>query len=143
LRAVQARILSPSRSWLKTSQQENVMSQITKYLVGAAAAMVLTAWQGIALGTSLEGTADQPQPVKVRYADLDLNQPHAVRVLYHRIRLAADESCGVGEITGSHLKLKSWEQCVAHAVDETVTRLDRPALTAYHRQHTTDASWKG
>ena len=66
------------------------MSQITKYLVGAAAAMVLTAWQGITLGTSLEGTADQPQPVKVRYADLDLNQPHAVRVLYHRIRLAAD-----------------------------------------------------
>ncbi len=119
------------------------MSQITKYLVGAAAAMVLTAWQGIALGTSLEGAGDQPQPVKVQYADLDLNQPHDVGVLYHRIRLAADESCGVGEITGSHLKLQSWAQCVARAIDETVATLDRPALTAYHRQHTIEASWKG
>ena len=119
------------------------MSQITKYLVGAAAAIVLTAGQGVALGTSLEGTADQPHPVTVRYADLDLNQPHDVRVLYHRIRLAADKSCGIGEITGSHLKLQSWEECVARAVDETVTRLDRPALTAYHREHSIEASWKG
>jgi UrcA family protein len=119
------------------------MSQITKYLVGAVAAMVLTAWQGVALGTSLEGTADQPHPIKVRYADLDLSQPRDVRVLYHRIRLAADESCGIGEITGSRLKLSSWEQCVARAVDEAVTRLDRPALTAYHRQHSIDASGKG
>jgi len=69
LRAVQARILSLSRSWLKTSQQESVMSQITKYLVGAAAAIVLTAWQGIALGTSLERAGDQAQQVKVRHAD--------------------------------------------------------------------------
>jgi UrcA family protein len=122
--------------------QESVVSQITKYLVGAAAALALTAWQGAALGTSLEGTTDQPQPVKVQYADLDLNQPRDVRVLYHRIRLAADESCGVGEITGSHLKLASWQQCVLRAVDETVTRLDRPALTAYHRQHI-ETSGKG
>jgi UrcA family protein len=143
LRAFQARILSHSRSWLKTSQQESVMSEITKYLAGAAAALVLTAWQGVALGTSLEGTAPQPHAVTVRYADLDLNQPHDVRVLYHRIRLAADESCGIGEITGSHLKLPSWEQCVARAVDDAVTHLDRPALTAYHRQHTIEASWKG
>jgi UrcA family protein len=143
LRAVQARILSPSRSWLKTSQQENVMSQITKYLVGAAAAMVLTAWQGAALGTSLDGAADQPHPVTVKYADLDLNRPGDVKILYHRVRLAANESCGIGEITGSHLKQQSWLQCVARAVDETVTHLDRPALTAYHRQHTIEASGKG
>ena len=119
------------------------MSQITKYLLGAAVAIVLTAGQGVALGTSLDGAGDQPQPVKVQYADLDLNQPHDVRVLYHRIRLAADESCGTGDITGSHLKLQSWEQCVARAIDETVATLDRPALTAYHRQHTIDASRKG
>jgi len=119
------------------------MSQITKYLAGAAAAMLLTAWQGAALGRSLDGAADQPHPVTVKYADLDLNRPGDVRILYHRVRLAANESCGIGEITGSHLKLQSWEECVARAVDETVTHLDRPALTAYHRQHTIEASWKG
>ena len=119
------------------------MSQITKYLLGAAAALVLTAGQGVALGTSLDGATDQSHPVTVKYADLDLNRPGDVRILYHRVRLAANESCGIGDITGSHLKLQSWEQCVARAVDQTVTRLDRPALTAYHRQHTTEASWKG
>ena len=119
------------------------MSQITKYLAGAAAAMVLTAWQGIALGTSLDGAAAQPHPVTVRYADLDLNQARDVRVLYHRIRVAANESCGIGEITGSRLKLQSWQECVERAVDQTVTHLDRPALTAYHRQQTTDVSRKG
>jgi UrcA family protein len=123
--------------------QENVMSQITKYLLGAAAALVLTAGQGIALGTSLDGAADQPHPVTVKYTDLDLNRPGDVQILYHRVRLAANESCGIGEITGSHLKLQSWEVCVARAVDETVTHLDRPALTAYHRQHTTEVSRKG
>lgn len=119
------------------------MSQITKYLASAAAAMVLTAWQGIALGTSLDGTAAEPHPVSVRYADLDLNQARDVRVLYHRIRVAANESCGIGEITGSRLKLPSWQECVERAVDQTVTHLDRPALSAYHRQQTTDASRKG
>jgi UrcA family protein len=143
LRAIQTRILSYSHLWLKTSQQESVMSQITKYLVGAAAALVLTAWEGVAVGTSLDGAGDPLHPITVRYADLDLNQPHDVGVLYHRIRLAADESCGIGEVTGSHLKLPSWKQCVARAVDEAVVSLDRPALTAYHRQHTIEASGKG
>jgi UrcA family protein len=119
------------------------MSQITKYLVGAAAALVLTAWEGVAVGTSLDGAGDPPHPVKVRYADLDLNQPHDVRVLYHRIRLAADRACGEREITGSHLSLPSWEVCVAGAVDQAVLRLDRPALTAYHLQHTIDLARKG
>lgn len=118
------------------------MSQITEYLLGAAAALLLVAGQGVALATSLDGASDQPHPVTVKYADLDLNQPADVRILYHRVRLAAGESCGISEITGSHAKLPSWRQCVARAVDEAVTRLDRPALTAYHRQHT-DASWKG
>jgi UrcA family protein len=119
------------------------MSQITKYLVGAAAALALTAWQGIALGTSLDGSALQAHAITVKYTDLDLNRPADVRILYHRIRFAAKESCGLGEITGSHLKLASWEVCVAGAVEQAVAKVDRPALTAYHRQHTADASRKG
>jgi UrcA family protein len=119
------------------------MSQIVKYLVGAAAALALTAWQGVALGTSLDGSSLQAHAIAVKYSDLDLNRPADVSILYHRIRVAANESCGLGEITGSHLKQPSWELCVASAVEEAVAQVDRPALTAYHRQHTADAARKG
>jgi len=119
------------------------MSQIAKYVLGALAALFVVAWQGAALGGSLEGSLSQPVSVVVKYADLDLNRPVDVKVLYHRIRLAADRACGEREITGSHLSLPSWEVCVANAVDQAVVRLDRPALTAYHLQHTTDVARKG
>lgn len=119
------------------------MSQIAKYVVSAVAALLLTAWQAAAVGASLDGASPAPRPITVKYADLDLNRAADVRVLYQRIHRAATESCGLSEITGSHLKLSSWEQCVAGAVDRTVAQVDRPALTAYHRQHTTDTAAKG
>jgi len=119
------------------------MSQIAKYLLGALAALFIVAWQGAALATSLDGSAGQPVSVVVKYADLDLNRPADVRLLYRRIRLAADRSCGERVLTGSHLALTSWQQCVAAAVDAAVLQVDRPALTAYHHEHTAEAARRG
>lgn len=119
------------------------MSQIAKYLLGALAALFIVAWQGAALASSLDAPPGQPVSVVVKYADLDLNRPTDVRLLYHRIRLAADRACGEREITGSHLTLPSWRQCVAAAVDAAVVQVDRPALTAYHHEHTADAARRG
>jgi UrcA family protein len=115
------------------------MSQFAKYALGAAAALFLTAWQGVAVGTSVgAGTAS----IGVSYADLDLNRPTDVKILYRRINLAAEEVCGPRSTTGTNLPLPSWERCVAQAVDATVAKLDRPALSAYHREHSSDAARK-
>jgi UrcA family protein len=119
------------------------MNQIVKYALGAFAALFIVAWQGATLAASLDGSSARTGSVAVRYADLDLSRPADVKVLYHRIRLAADATCGERELTGAHLPLPSWEQCVAQAVDAAVARVDRPALTAYHHEHTTDVARKG
>ncbi|HEY3809062.1 MAG TPA: UrcA family protein [Steroidobacteraceae bacterium] len=116
------------------------MSKLTEYLLGALAALFIVAWQGAALGASLDGSAGQS--VTVRYADLDLNRPADVKTLYQRIRHAAYGACGERELTGSHLPLPSWQTCVRDAVDQAVAQLDRPALTAYHREHS-EAARKG
>ena len=119
------------------------MDQIAKYVLGALAALLVVAWQGAALGASLEGLPGESVSVVVKYGDLDLNRPADVTVLYHRITRAADRACGERELTGSYLARPSWTRCVAAAVDQAVSRLDRPALTAYHRQHSTDVARKG
>jgi len=119
------------------------MSPISKYALATAAAVSLTAWHGVALGDSLSQSRDGTQAVVVRFADLDLNQSKDIQILYHRIKLAAGIVCGPRELTGSRLPLLSWQHCVAGAVDSAVLQLDRPALSAYHRAHTSDAVWKG
>ncbi|MGA8705493.1 MAG: UrcA family protein [Steroidobacteraceae bacterium] len=119
------------------------MSKFIEYAVGALAALFIVAWQGAALGGSLDGPDVQTMSVSVRYADLDLSRPADVKVLYQRIGRAANAVCGERELTGSHLPLPSWRRCVADAVDHAVVQLDRPALSAYHREHTTDVARKG
>jgi len=119
------------------------MNQFVKYALGALAALFVVAWQGAALATSLDAPPGQPVSVSVKYADLDLSRPADVKVLYHRIHRAADAACGERELMGSHLPLPSWSQCVAQAVDAAVAQVDRPALTAYHHEHTTEVARKG
>jgi UrcA family protein len=118
------------------------MTKLTEYMLGALAALFIVAWQGAALGASLDGTAGPTVSVTVRYADLDLRRPADVEKLYQRIRHAAYGACGERELTGSHAVLPSWQKCVTDAVDQAVTQLDRPALTAYHREHS-EAARKG
>ena len=119
------------------------MSQIAKYVTGALVALLLTAWQGVALGTSVNPEPNQSRSIVVKYADLDLTRPEDVKVLYLRIHRAAARACGERSITGSNLPLPSWSSCVAQAVDAAVTQLDRPALSAYHHEHASDAAPKG
>jgi UrcA family protein len=140
-----AGILSESRWEAQDSQaiRRNVMSPISKYALATAAAVSLSAWQGVALGDSLSDSRDGTQSVVVRFADLDLNQSKDIQILYRRINLAAGVACGTRELTGSRLPLPSWQRCVTGAVDSAVLRLDRPALSAYHRTHTSDTVWKG
>ena len=58
-----------------TDAKESVMSKFIEYAVGALAALFIVAWQGAALGGSLDGPDVQPVSVSVRYADLDLSRP--------------------------------------------------------------------
>jgi UrcA family protein len=116
------------------------MSVITRILLAAAAVLVSTLWLGL---VGVAANADEVHAITVHYADLDLNRGADVEILYHRITLAADSACGVKQLTGSNLVLPSWQRCVELAVNTAVVQLDRPALSAYHHQVTTDVARKG
>ena len=69
------------------------MSPIARNLMGAVAALALTAWQGAALSTSLSGTAGQTHSVTVHYADLDLNRAAAGSAGAERLPSPVPDRC--------------------------------------------------
>jgi UrcA family protein len=72
--------------------------------------------------------ADVPQ-VHVNYADLNVNTAAGAKVLYQRIRGAADLVCGVAD-TRELARLSRAQACAAHAIDEAVATVNASALTA-------------
>lgn len=71
----------------------------------------------------------------VSYADLNLSNPEGVRTLYRRIQAAARNVCTQSNDT-LHIEHINFRKCMAQAVDEAVTRLNKPELTAMHRSGT-------
>jgi UrcA family protein len=61
----------------------------------------------------------------VRFADLNLAVAQDVAELYRRIEYTARKVCR------EHLRDR--EECTRRAVSNAITKIDRPALTAYHR----------
>jgi UrcA family protein len=61
----------------------------------------------------------------VRFADLNLAVSQDVAELYRRIEYAARKVCM------EHVRDR--EECTRRAVSNAITKIDRPALTAYHR----------
>lgn len=118
------------------------MNGIVRNGIGALAASLIVAWQGVALGSSLEG-AGGPGQVRVSYADLDLSRSADVAVLYRRIQRAAELACGERTFTGSHLELPSWKLCVSSAINVAVGQVEVPALDAYHRDHAGEPDRRG
>jgi UrcA family protein len=95
----------------------------------------------VALFTCLLATgarAEQPQVVQVTvsYADLDLSKTAGAQTLYKRIKAAAARVCGShGRYTTLEPR-KVWRNCFDTAVANAVAQIDRPTLTALHREET-------
>jgi len=69
---------------------------------------------------------------KINYADLNLDQPGDVTVLYGRIQDAAGLVCkDKTAIWGYHRK--SFNRCFEQTMDKAVMRIDNTALTLLHR----------
>lgn len=105
--------------------------------INAAVLVLAGAWQcdALAAASKAPAAADVDQTT-VHFEDLNIDRPAGTAALYRRIRHAAERVCGDPQQTGSRFLSPSWGSCVAQAVDRAVVALDRPALTAYHREHT-------
>lgn len=98
---------------------------------GIAAAVALCSCliaNGAAAGQS------QQVSVTVSFADLDLSKPAGAQTLYKRIRAAARRVCGPVD---THVAVRRWSgECFETAIDDAVAKVDRPSLTALHKEDT-------
>ncbi len=111
------------------------MSRKPRIWINAMVLLLAGAWQCGAFASAPPAGEDVSR-ITVRFDDLNLEQPRGVTVLYRRLRHAAEHVCGEPERPGEATVSADWRACVAQAVDRAVVTVDRPALTAYHREHT-------
>ena len=112
------------------------MSRKPKIWINAAVLLLAGAWQCGAFASTPPAGEDVGR-ITVRFDDLNLEQPRGVAALYRRLRLAAEQVCGEPRLPGEPFISAAWRACVAQAVERAVVAVDRPAFTAYYREHTT------
>ena len=105
-------------------------SDLAKFIVAAGF---------LALGcTAIGGTARAQEPTTVSatkwsisypvgYSDLDVSKLKGAKMLYLRIRYAAETLCESAATWGK----KEGDACVQKAVNDAVVRVDAPLLTTY------------
>jgi len=106
-----------------------MFKDIARYAPAVAALGALIS-SSVGVAAETESRVDIPS-VTVRYADLDLNTPAGVGVLYSRLRAAARAVCNVDErrpLVETMAAKRCYDQVLGTAVDDA--RL--PTLTALH-----------
>jgi UrcA family protein len=93
----------------------------------------------LALGSQLTQAAP-PQDVHfvdVHFADLDLTRSEGATMLYQRLAGAARTVCASLDArdVASQMRFKG---CVETAIGSAVAKVDRPILTAYYKEHTSN-----
>lgn len=76
----------------------------------------------------------------VSFADLDLSKPAGAQTLYKRIQKAARHVCGPIDKYMYVTPRKAFRECYQEAIAAAVAQVDRPSLTALHREQTRTAS---
>lgn len=76
----------------------------------------------------------------VQFGDLNLNTASDVAALYQRISLAAARVCGSRAFTGIYYTLPEYRSCIADAMQNAVTSVNRPSLTEFYRQQQTQSA---
>ena len=103
------------------------------------AALTLTALTTLSLPVIAAEPAANPADnsgVKVSFRNLDFNNSDAVAALYRRIQKAASLVCYDGMSPWDASKQTTYQRCYSASVEEAVSQVNRPQLTALHRGET-------
>lgn len=105
---------------------------------GLALALSALTWAAVpAHADRIEGVTVSSAPtIRVSYAELDINKPRGLEVLYHRIQRAAKSVCGIDYSSRDLAAGRHAMACYKTAVDDAVRQINRPTLTALHRAKT-------
>ena len=102
------------------------MTKTNLTIVFAAAALATS------VGSAIAAPAAAPNTVStiVRYSDLDLSSQDGAKAMLHRIKKAANQVCEPEAFIGDIVDYDNWKHCVATSIDNAVTRLGSPIVTA-------------
>jgi UrcA family protein len=104
---------------------------IRRLRAGAAALTVLCA--GLAF-TAPSLAVEDAVPLAVDYGDLDLSTERGAETLLRRIETAAERACGLRAGHNRDIELRrQMRACAESAIEEAVSRIDAPLLTAFHQ----------
>jgi len=74
--------------------------------------------------------------MKIEFRDLDLAKPEDAAALYSRIEKGAHRVCMDSLSPWDAQRTTTFKRCYAAVIDETVSRINAPQLTALHRSKT-------
>ena len=107
-------------------------SNYTKQIAMASIAAICVA--SATMAAHADQVSDNAPARTVHYADLNLNTPAGVSVLYKRIRNAAQQVCG--DVNSRRLEeAVAAKACVAHAVSASVHSVNNVRLTNEYNAH--------
>jgi UrcA family protein len=117
---------------LKEIDMKNLIktqSNLAKFLVAAGFALGTTAIGGTALAQepATASTTNWPVTYPVGYSDLDVSTIGGAKILYMRIRFAAEVLCQSSATWGK----KEGQACERKAINDAVARVNSPELTQY------------
>jgi UrcA family protein len=108
-------------------EEEMTMNTIRTKLYATVCVLFGSAAVG-APWTSAQASEPTPPSETVKFSDLDINTPAGAKVLYRRIRTAADEVCA--PTYRDPVMREAIPECVATAIDNAVKKVNAPYLTA-------------
>jgi UrcA family protein len=105
------------------------------------AALVLAAALTTVLLVSLPAHADESATsaesnIKVKFRDLDLSKPEGVATLYQRIERSARLVCTDSSSPWDAGRVATMQRCYEAAIQDAVSAINRPQLTAFHQSKT-------
>jgi UrcA family protein len=95
------------------------------------AATILALACGVSAGKAQASEPFQPLAVKVSYGDLNLDTESGAKVLYARLRYAANDVCSPYE-SQELPRQRVWKNCVNAALASAVVQINKPMVTAMH-----------
>jgi UrcA family protein len=94
---------------------------------GTTQALEPSATEALPEHATTVSTTNWPVTYPVRYSDLDVSKLRGAKILYMRIRFAAEVLCESAATWGK----KEGQACVSKAVNDAVARVNAPLLTQY------------
>jgi UrcA family protein len=82
--------------------------------------------------TAYAAQRDTPVEISISTKGVDFGRPAEVRELHAKLARAAVRACDSGE-TRMLAVVVSDQACVKAALDQAITKVNQPLLTAYHR----------